>query len=197
MEITNGHVSPNKSNNIKKAKESSNMNEVTKKGKTGTSDNIIRQSNQHLTETAAKAKKLLAKEEAVLAGLENIEVVLLSHHHDKGSNESYIDEIIDKTRFNNEKVLDKYRKTITDAITRHDISLIRALKKKSMKNLGEYSQAIERTKIIQQNMRSLKSVSETEHPDQLIRKTIASIKKEGVPDFFLPPRQRIEDLLKD
>jgi hypothetical protein len=195
MEIINGNVSSNKSNDIKKTKETSTNKKISSKDNMKQPSEIIQKTNQHITEIASRIQKRITREQAVLAGLENVKSYCTSRHYN-GSDEEYAEEVIEKTRFGNEKVLEEHRDTLTKAIIDHDNALLNNLIGKTEQKIGYLSEELEKNRITRQNLQSLKSFSDINNPEQLIKKVIASIKNEGVPEFSIP-RQRIAELLED
>ena len=194
MEITNNNFIPKKNDKMKKIDKTAQK----KKNKPITdsqSHTYITETHTHYNEETARVQRSITKNQVVLAGLETLRSIVESGMT-KEESISFLKEIVEKTQFDNEKVLEEYKQSLEHALNRGVFASIERHIKKVQDSIVSLTEELEMNEMKKHNLRSLKSISREDNPEELMQKVIKSLKKEGLPRINIP-RERISDLLGD
>jgi hypothetical protein len=163
--------------------------------KSGKAKDVIGETKETVKEAAERLQRAITKEQIILSGLEGIKENVRAFR-DTGENRQFVDEAIDKTRFENERVLETFRLTLLQAVTKKDSSIIDTIIERVQGTIHCLYSELEKNEITKQNILSISSLAPQNNPEELIASVIESLKKADIPRFTIE-RERIIDLLSD
>jgi hypothetical protein len=195
VEISNNNFIPRKNNKMKKMDDA-----PLKKKEDGTASAIdsgdyINETGFQYNEVTSRVQRSITKDQVILAGLETIRSFIESGMSREESI-PFLHEIVEKTQFDNEKVLESHTEEIVRALEEGNKAAIEELIHTTREDIDSLTEELEMNELKKQNLRSLKHLSREDNPEELMHKVITSLKKEGLPEMNIP-RQRITDLLGD
>lgn len=193
MEIINNNFSMKRNDDIKKIEKTGQKNRKKRSISDTSSNAFIKDTDNHYNEITSRVQRSLTKEQVVLAGLETVHSFMESGMT-KDESISFLEEIVEKTQFDNERVLENYQQSLATALEQGNPAPIDELIKKVQDSIDSLTQELEMNEMKKQNLRSIKSLSREENPEELMQKVIKSLKEEGLPEMNIP-RERIVDLL--
>jgi len=195
VEINKSNFISKKNNDIKKTDKTklkkNNRVSATEKS----SNTCISDPDNHYNDITSRVQRSITREQVILAGIETIRSFLKSGMT-KDESIMFLNEIVDKTQFDSEKVLGKYRKSLQTALEKGDPAVLADIIKKVQDSIESLTNELEMNEMKKQNLRSLRSFSKEDNPEKLMNKVIKSLQEEGLPEIKIP-RERIADLLGD
>jgi hypothetical protein len=181
---------------IKKTNETASIgkkNAPGQKEKSGVEKEIFSVSKESIRKTMDLVQREITEKQLALTGLMTIQSGIRKDA-DPGANEAFAEEVINKTRFENNRVLESYKPVIDEALENRDPSGMDSLIDGVNTKISSLFTEIEKSEITVQNYQALSNLKEAKTPDELLSSVISSMKKEKIPLLFLE-RERILDLL--
>jgi hypothetical protein len=188
MEILNHDLSSKRTGQTHPVMKRTVMNDSEKNDSSG---EIFHEMSENVRETTERVHHEIAKEQLILSGLENIRAYKTA----KPGTEDYsrfIDDVIEKTQFEGEKVLESYRTTLIASGLEKSGSVIDSIVERVHGTLRALYTELDKNEISKQNAVSV--FEGDRNPEEMIKAVIASLKSEKLPEFRLE-RERIIDLL--
>jgi hypothetical protein len=181
--------------NPEKVKTMKNYRAIKKNSKSVKQDEYIAETGEVIKEAGDRVQRAIAKEQIVLTGLETLKKSIFTFE-DSELNKQFIEDVIEKSRFENEHVLDTYRPVLLSIISKRNTDLIDTIIERVKGTMRSLTGELNKNEIIRQNLESVSFSRELENPEELMKKVISDLKKNNIPQFNFK-RSRILDLLNE
>ena len=194
MDKIDGNISSKKNEEIKKTENTLEIKNKNLAGEIKPDDSVLERKSEY-SEITVNVQRAIIKEQMVLAGLTALSSFIESGAQNE-ENSAFLSEIINKTQFDNEKVLEQYYQALQAAVSKNDISTINTLILTVQDRIKSLVTELEMNELKKQNLLSVQNLSGQENTEEQMRKILSSLKEEGPPAMNIPLK-RIVDLLEE
>jgi polyhydroxyalkanoate synthesis regulator phasin len=156
-------------------------------------ERVPAQYRHEVQQRIAVTQSRISKAQTILNAFQQV-VIWIDGGEEQSNYKELVSDLIEKTKYRNERVLEPYQSELSRILSRGDVSGLRTLIGELEEEIRRMSTELGRNQTTQQNILAMDRTLEEEELNKLLQKVIADLKSTGKLNVNLA-RDRVIDLL--